>query len=551
MGTMGMIGFDVAGYCNKVIANEDGRNGRLYILACKRFLEDMNNPEYYYDERQTERCIKFISLLKHFTGKFNQEQFILADFQKFIVANIFGLYKVKTHTRKFTSSYIQIARKNGKSAFAAALALYALIADGEPNAEVVIAANSVEQGKVCFNMCLSFAEQLDNKMFKKYRSSIEVKKTNSVLKVISTNYSAADGGNTSFAVIDEFHSNTDGLIRSTIQSSMGMRTQPHLCTITTAGFDKSLPCYELRNLSADILQGVKKDEQHFCCIFEMDEEDNWRFEEHWYKCTPNLGVTVNLEWLRNQVDKAINNPSDEAGVRVKNLNQWLNSNNTWIQDTSIIKCFEDEGNVLKMFNLSNFYYVSVDLSATTDLTCASFLTEYKNKLYAHTVYFIPEDAVETNRLKTKMQEWHRNGELIFTPGNVCDYDYVLNFIKKFDKDVKSRVKKIYLDRWNATQFQISLVENGLPVEPYSQALASFNGPTKFLEKSILSENIVLSRSSLTLECFRNVELKSDWNGNIKPYKSGDNRSKKIDGTITLIMCCAAYASDLKYSNSII
>jgi phage terminase large subunit-like protein len=543
------MSFDIVEYCNRIIDNKDGRNGQLYILACKRFLSDISSEKYYYDEKQFSRCIKFFSMLQHFTGKFSGQKFTLTDWQKFIVSNIFCLYDVKTKRRKYTSSYIQLARKQGKSAFAIGLAMYAFVADNEANAEVIIAANSVEQAKICFNFCLNFAAQLDVKLFKKYRSSIEIKKTNSVLKVLSTNYSASDGGNTSFAIIDEFHSNPDGIIRSTIQSSMGMRDNPHLCTITTAGFDKSLPCYDLRCSSVDILQNVKIDDSHFVAIFEQNEDDDWRKKKNWYKSNPNLGLTLNVDWLKNQVDKAINNPSDEAGVRVKNLNQWLNTADTWMQDTSILKCFEDEKTVLDVFNKTHFYYVSCDLSATSDLTCATFLTEFKNKIYAHTVYFVPEHAVESNKLKSKFREWNRGGELIFTPGNVCDYDYILQYIRKFDSNVKSRMKKLYLDKWNATQFAISLQEAGLPIEFFSQSIASFNAPTKLLEKNILSQNIVISKSSITLFCFRNVSLKSDWNGNIKPMKNINE--KKIDGVITLIMCLAAYASDLKYSNSII
>jgi phage terminase large subunit-like protein len=327
-----------------------------------------------------------------------------------------------------------------------------------------------------------------------------------------------------------------------------MRNHPHLATITSAGFNKNSPCYELRMSTIDILNKVKKDEQHFGCIFEMDENDDWRLENNWYKANPNLGITVQRSWLKNQVEKAINNPSDEAGVRVKNLNQWLNVSNTWIQDARLLECFDDEKNVLDMFDKAALYYCAVDLSSTSDLTCCSILCEVKNKLYAHTAYFLPEDSVETNRLKTKIQEWHRNGEIILTPGNCCDYDYVLNYIKNFDKKVKARLRNIYLDRWNATQFQISLVENSLPVEPFSQSIASFSAPTKYLEKLVLEKNIILSKSSLTLFCFRNVTLKMDHNGNIKPQK--DMSMKKIDSVITLIMCVAASSSELKYSNSI-
>lgn len=118
--------------------------GESIRLACSRFLNDLNRPELEFREAVVDRAIGFISTLKHFAGKSSGKNFILEDWQQFIIANIVGFYWKESNERRFTSSYIEVSRKNGKTALAAALCLYYLIADGEDGAEVDLAANSKE-----------------------------------------------------------------------------------------------------------------------------------------------------------------------------------------------------------------------------------------------------------------------------------------------------------------------------------------------------------------------------------------------------------------------
>lgn len=127
---------------------EDVTEGRIVCgdnikLACRRFLNDLKRPDMDFREAVVDRAIGFISTLKHFAGKSSGKNFILEDWQQFIIANIVGFYW-SSGERRFTSSYIEVSRKNGKTALAAALCLYYLIADGEDGAEVDLAANSKE-----------------------------------------------------------------------------------------------------------------------------------------------------------------------------------------------------------------------------------------------------------------------------------------------------------------------------------------------------------------------------------------------------------------------
>ena len=448
--------------------------GKLIKLAVKRFQNDLQNPAYEFRENVVDDCITFIGTLKHFTGSHSGSSFILESWQSFIVANIVGFYYAGTNKRKYSSSYIEVSRKNGKSALAAALCLYFLIADGEDAAEVLLAANSKEQAKISYKFASVYSKQLDpkNKVLKPYRDSITLNLNNSLLKVLAADSSKLDGYNCSFGLIDEWHSSPDSSVRDVIKSSMGMRDNPHICTITTAGFNKSYPCYKLREVGIEILSGIKTDESLFLAIYSLDENDEWDDPEVWAKSNPNLGVTVKTGYLMEQINQAKNNPAEEVGVKTKNLNIWCDSAEVWIPQTYIVDSTEK-------VNLADYKgkacYIGVDLGATSDLTAVAVLIPLGDKLVYKVHYYLPEKALEDKPDKEMYKLWKQLGYLTTTAGNVTDYDYITKDIVKIREQLN--VAKIFYDPYNATQWAIQCIEMGLPLEQYSQNIANFNRPT--------------------------------------------------------------------------
>jgi phage terminase large subunit-like protein len=149
-------------------------------------------------------------------------------------------------------------------------------------------------------MCSKFVKGLDSqsKYFTPYRADILFKMTNSKLKVLAADDSKLDGFNASFGLLDEYHAAPNSKVRDVIKSSMGMRENPHLCTITTAGFDKTLPCYQLRTVAIEVLNELKTDDEMFIAIYSLDEDDDWRDENNWIKCAPNIDITVTSKYIR-------------------------------------------------------------------------------------------------------------------------------------------------------------------------------------------------------------------------------------------------------------
>jgi phage terminase large subunit-like protein len=511
--------------------------------AAQRFIKDIERSgggeggaSWEFREDAFNKVVQFIYKLKHFTGESSKKHFELEPWQLFIVANLYGFYNLDG-TRRFQTGYIEVARKNGKTALVAALSLYHLLADGEDGGEILFTANSLDQAKIGFRMVSGFALSLDpdEKNIKHRFKDLHHDKSSSFIRVLAADSSKLDGYNCSFGVVDEFHSAPTTSVRDVLRSSMGMRTNPLLLTITTAGFDKTLPCYDLRTVTTDILSGIKVDDSFFGMIFSLDENDDWRDPNVWAKSNPNLGVTVKASFIEKQVLQAKNNPTDEVGVKTKNLNVWCDSAETWIPDQYIMaateKVYIDDFRDMEC-------YSGVDLSSNVDLSAAAYLF-VKDGIYHFFVnYYIPRDTLHA-RVHADIElyrEWAAKKFLTVTVGNVTDYDYITHDMLRVAED--RDLIKVFYDKYNATQWATQCVDEGLPVQEFSQTIGNFNSATKEFERLILSGKVVIDNNPITRYCLRNVVLRKDFNGNVKPNKENDK--KKIDGVIAMLQALAAY-----------
>lgn len=515
--------------------------GELVKLSCDRFFRFMESDEYEFREDVVERVINFAPDLRHTVGRHAGKPFVLEPWEALAVAGIFGFYRKDDGMRLTRSVYMELARKNGKSAFMAYLSLVALIADGEMGAEVDFAANSKDQAKILFKLCKNFARSLDprGKYLTVYRDKILFDHTLSEINVFASDDSKLDGYNASFFCLDEYHSAPDQSLLDVLVSSQGARTNPLGMIITTAGFNKLGPCYEYRTMCVEVLKGLKKDDSLFPLIYSLDEGDDWTDEKVWVKANPNLGVTVFKSYLQEQVQKALNSPSNEVGVKTKNLNMWCDAEDVWIPDNYILDASEK-------LNMADFEgedcWIGVDLAATSDLTAVAFMFIRDEIPYFFVHYYLPQAALREKRLALQYSEWKRAGALTITPGNVTDYDYITNDIMDVGK--KTNIVSVAYDSWNAIGWAAQMEEQGMPLEPFSQALGNFNRSTREMERLLLSRRVKIDNNVITRHCFRNVVLSRDRNGNIKPSKQFNE--KKIDGVISMLQALGTYFTSPRY-----
>lgn len=533
-------------YAEKVISG-DIVAGKYIILACKRYLSFFNRDDMYFDDKAVDKVVNFISKLRHSTGSHNGKPFILSDWQYWLICAIYGFKWKKDKLRVTRTVYIEVGRKNGKSSIMAALALYHLVADGEANGQIIFAANSAKQAGLCFEMAYNFCSYLDRKgkFFHKYRDTIKFPVTKSKLEVVSADASCLDGLNASFFICDELHEAANGKVWNVLESSQGMRAQPLAIAITTAGFNRSSFCYSMRHNNIEILRGKKEDDSTFTAIYSIDKEDDPFLEDEaiMKKANPNLGVTVQKEYLINQLRKAKNNPTLQTNVLTKLFNTWVSSSEEWIASDRIIssqaqwqyKAFAD-----------NYAYLGVDLGATSDLTAVSVMIPTADKYFFRNYYFIPSSQLKENSNRELYTQWAKQGHLIVCPGNVTDYDVALRKILKINDEIT--VVQVGYDQWNATSFATTAEENGMNLMPYSMSIGSLNRPTKELARLILSDKVVLYDNPIDNFCFSNVVIKRDYNDNERPTK--ESRENKIDGVVAMIMALGTYLTAEHFDGSV-
>ena len=518
--------------------------GEYIRLAAERFFRLMEDGRYEFRAGKVDEVIDFVHVLKHYTGRHSGKPFVLQPWQEFIVAGMYGFYVKEDGQRLVKSAYIEMARKQGKTAFASGLCLYHLIGEGEANAEVYLAANSKDQAKIAFKMCSTFVKGMDPKKryLVPYRDYVSYDATNSLLRVLAADDSKLDGFNASMYLLDEFQAAKNNKLKNVLQSSQGMRDNPMEVIITTAGFDKLGPCYEYRTRCTEVLKGLKEDDTMFIAIYSLDEGDDWRDESVWVKSNPNLNVTVRPNYIREQVRKAVNMPSEEVGVKTKNINMWCDSETVWIPEHYLLDASVN-------INIDDFTdyeaFLGIDLSSTSDLTSLSCLIpDYEKRImYFKTWYYLPESALKEKRFKELYGEWRRQGLITITPGNVTDYDYILNEVLRLRE--KLFIHSVGYDAWNATQFVIDAEDAGVNMRPISQSISNFNRPTKEMERLLLSGRAKIDNNPINRHCYRNVVLKTDYNNNAKPVKQFEE--KKIDGVISQLNALAAYQESPRWS----
>ena len=501
--------------------------GSLIHLAIDRFERLRNRPDIYFDAECVDLAIEFIGNIKHFLGKSAGKYFILEPWQQFVIANIIGLKWRDTGYRVCTESLIMVARKAGKDALIAALSLYMMVVDGEASPEIACLANSRDQARILFDYITNFAKSIDPKgaAIKAYRNYVKMPANNGACKVFSADASVLDGLNVSMGVCDEIHEFKDRKLYDVIKSSMGMRTQPLMVAITTAGFNLESFCHDMYKLSLEILHNIKTDDSFFPFIYQMDEGDDIENEDNWYKCQPNLDITVTKDFMRGELTKMKNDSTAEVGVKTKVFNQWCSSSMVWIKPELIVDVMED----LKLEDFIGYTgVIGVDLGSVNDLTAISLMIPTLDKKYFFNWSFLPEETFKDHPNKPLYEKFEKEGSLIKTLGNVADYDYVANKIREINEIIP--ITAVYYDKYNATQFAITMTEMGFNMQEYSQSLGNYNAPTKEFERLVRTKELVIHKSSNFVWQITCTSLKVDWNGNSKPAKTAW-QTQKIDNVI--------------------
>lgn len=538
-------------YVNDVI------NGKIIVcknilLACKRYYDWFSRDDIYFDYEDVDRKIRFVSRLRHWEGAAAGNKFILLPWQEWVFANIFGWKQKSTRTRVIENVLIFVARKNGKSSLCAALALATAICDNEAAPQIGIYANAGHQAQILFNMCSKYAKTIDpdKRIFTRFRTEIRIPFNDGKIMCKSSDVKTTDGANYHVFIQDEVHFQRDNELYDGLKSSQQSRKQPLGIQITTAGtLTTGYPLYEYRRQCISILEGTIQDDTQFAALYELDEDDDWKDEKCWIKANPSLGETVILQKLRNEVNRAKNNPALEFGVRTKNFNQFLQSDNIWIQEKFIYAVTED----VDLQKLANEYcWVGVDLSSVSDLTSWSVLfppnpkrSYYPDKFIFKTWLYVPGSELENSVNEMLYRKWIKQKNLFTTPGPTIDTKVVLK--DQIDELSKFSCWGLFCDKWQAKYYIIDAREAGLNIQEFAQGLQNFNSPTKLFEILIKGGRMILDNNEAVRWCLNNCELAEDHNQNVKPVKTGGVPTKKIDAVISMIEALGGWMQSSQFN----
>lgn len=529
---------EISYYCKRVIANKT-RHGKLERLAVLRYKSDLKRRDLEMKWDRVDRAVRFIELLKHTEGELSGQRIVLEPWQLFILTNLVGFYYKGGRFRRYNYGYIEVARKNGKSTFLAALGLYFLLMDGEGAAQVYSAATKRDQAKIVFDCAKRFVIK-NSKLTKAltiHRDTLSDPKTLSKFEPLPADAKTLDGLNPHFTIVDEYHVHKNDELYNVIKSGMGARANPQLVAITTAGFNKNLPCYSLRKVGVNILEGLAEDDSQFVEIFTIDEEDDWTDPKVWVKANPNMDVSVSKRYLEIEYNQAKNSSTQVVNFMTKNLNVWTDAAAVWI-NTEIWDKQKEPTELTK----NRVCYGGLDLSTSRDLTVFSLVfPEYdtssgEKQVKGFTIkneYFIPRYAVENRSYVDGVPygDWARNGHINVIEGNTIDYNFIKQ--KMIEAAEKYNVRYIAYDRWNASQLVVDGLEIGLPLEPFGQGWGSMNAPTKEFEKLALEFDMRHGGDPVLKWALGNVVIQMSPSGDIKVVK--DKSNEKVDPVVATVM----------------
>lgn len=531
------------------------------IPACRRvkavyarLAEETRTPgQYAFDEAKADRPIAFIErFCRHSKGEWAGQPVRLELFQKAFLQALFGFVDPATGLRRYREAFFLVGRKNGKSTLLAGLALYMLIADGEGGAEVYSTATKYAQARLLFDECHNMVKQSPelSKHFRKRKSDLYYIPTMSKLQPLSRNSNSLDGLNASFVIMDELHGIKDRNLYEVMRQSQSARRQPLLVMITTAGTVRECIFDDMYNHACEVADGVITDNSFLPVLYELDKRDEWTDPTAWKKANPALGSIKKTDDLQLKVERAKQNPNDLSGVLCKEFNIRETVKTAWMSFDAI--------NNTETFDLEQFrgaYCIGgVDLSITTDLTCASllFMRRGCDRKYIAQMYFLPADRLQERVQQDKIpyDKWFERGLLRLCTGNSINYSDVTQWFVEIIKEYDLFPAWIYYDSYSARYFVEEMQMQGFTMVRCIQGAKTLSLPMQMLGADLQAHKVNYNNNPILKWCLTNTGVQTDRNGNIVPIKNQSPR-QRIDGTAALLDCYVGlYEHYNEYTNAI-
>ena len=507
-----------------------------------------------FDERKAQRVVRFIEALRHTKGEFHGQPFRLLPWQEKIIRDVFGTVRDDDLSmRQYTTAYIEIPKKNGKSELGAAIALNMLINDDEWKAEVYSCASDRQQAAIVFDVAVDMVRQ-SPALMKRVKIIPSTRRmiyqpTGSIYQVLSSEVATKHGLNVSACIFDELHTQpTRALYDVMTQGSGDARRQPLWFFLTTAGTDRNSICWEVHQKALDILEGRKIDPRFYPVLFGLPDEADWTSEENWYRANPSLDHTITIDKVRDAFRKAQETPADENQFRQLRLNQWVKQSVRWMPMDKWDEC----GGVVDPYALEGrACYAGLDLSSTSDLTALVLVFPPTSEDEPYRVlpfFWLPEEtlSLRVRRDHVPYDQWAKRGFIQTTEGNVVHYGFIERFICELGE--RYDIREIAHDRWNATMMVQTLEDDGFTMAPFGQGFRDMSPPTKELMRIVLEHKLCHGGHPVLRWNMDNAYVRTDPAGNLKLDK--EKSTEKVDGAVALVMALDRAMKNLNGGDSV-
>lgn len=554
-------------------------SGKYIKQVLQRHLDDLkrqNTPDfpYWFDEEAAQRPIDFIQ--QFITPSESDDLMVLTCWEQAWISILYG-WKRLDGTRKYRRTLLLIAKKNGKTSIAAALALYSLVADNEPSARVVIAAVNKKQGKICMTEAVlqrkkspelcSVISQSGGKTDDKAVLALYVPNTGSRLSVMARDSESEEGQILSTSVLDEFAKwKTKQGLYSVLRYGGRTRKQPLMVQISTAGdsANSTLPCWEEFEWGVKCLDphNDTTDEEYLPFLYVMDKDDDWKDEKNWPKSNPSLGTLFPIDKLRSEYAEAKGKPGELGIFKRYALNIWSQESDDpaididiWDENCRVpVETFPDPI-ALRAQTIAEMQgrrcFAALDPAFRVD-TSALFLVfpplVVGERARVLPYFWVPESNIAQRVKKDRVPYdiWAEQGFLVKTPGDYIDHRYIAKAIMDIDKQFD--LVKIAYDESHCAALWGVLEEEGFPADKgvgFPQRPVKMSAPCRDWTLKVLRKEIAHDHNPVLRWQVGNLRWKHYPVGNLIMPDKGKAR-EKIDGCVAMIMAFAL-ASDPQYA----
>ena len=488
-------------------------------------------PGDWFDADAADTAVAFFSeCLTFIEGERAGQPFDLEPWQAAFVGCLFG-WKRTDGTRRYREALLYVPRKNGKTPLLAGIVDYVLFCDHEPGAMLYSAAAEKEQAAIIYRHAAGMIAREPELMSRArcYRTykSIEYAAEGSTYKALSADADTKHGGNAQLVVVDELHAQPNADLVDVLRTSTGTRRQPLMLYITTADFNRPSICNTVYDTACKIRDGIVEDRAFLPVIYEAAASDDWTDPAVWARANPNLGVSIKLDYLKREVEKARSDPSYENTVKRLHLNIRTQQDVRWIP----MEAWDAGGEPFDPdMLLGQECHAAIDFGWRDDFAALSLVFEVDELFYVLPWFWLPQAGPRDKRA-APTSTFIAEGLITLTPGNATDIDAIYATVRECAK--RYTIRSLAIDPANARKQGQDLMNEGYEVIEFIQSKTNYNEPCRFL-MALLKDNRLRHGGHKVLRWMAsNAAAEENGLGQIMPKKKLS--TEKIDGIVALTM----------------